>query len=209
MHPDAERLSSADEALRREAGEMLAQSGIGAILQRAGYQAVGSYHMHTMTWRDLDLERYEEPDWRRHWEVGAQLAETGWCLRLQCIDVYRETWPKAQPDFGLYWGIRMANPDRKKPAPPGDPTVWKLDLWTARAEEFAPARRRRDTWVSLMTEEKRSHILAIKEAVCDAPEYRKSLLSVHIYEGVLEQGIRSTDSFQAWWARKYGEPEVQ
>jgi len=28
MHPEAERLFSADEALRREADEMLAQSGI-------------------------------------------------------------------------------------------------------------------------------------------------------------------------------------
>jgi hypothetical protein len=83
--------------------------------------------------------------------------------------------------------------------------VWKLDLWTARPEEFAPALPKRETWASLMTEDARSHILAIKEAVCDEPEYRKSLLSVHIYEAVLEHGIRELEEFRDWWKWKYAE----
>ena len=200
MHPEAQRLFSADEALRTEADEMLAESGIGAILQHAGYQAVGSYEMHTMTWRDLDFERYEEPDWQRHWEIGTQLAQTGWCVRLQCVDVYREEWQ----DYGLYWGLRLADPGRTEKAKPGDPTVWKLDLWTARPEEFAPAVPKRETWASLMTDEKRSYVLAIKEAVCHAPEYRKSMLSVHIYEAVLEHNIRDLESFRTWWQASVG-----
>jgi len=197
-------LFSADEALRTEADEMLAQSGIGVILEHGGYHAVGSYQMHTMTWRDLDFERCEEPDWQRHWEVGAQLAETGWCVRLQCIDVYREAWLAAEPDFGFYWGLRVADPHRAGPAPPGDPAVWKLDLWTARPEEFAPAVRRRETWASLMTDETRSYVLAIKEAVCMDPEYGKSLLSVHVYEAVLERGAREVEEFREWWRATYG-----
>lgn len=204
MHPEAKRLFSLDEALRREADEMLAQSGIGAILQQAGYHAVGSYQMCTMTWPDLDFERYEEPDWQRHWEVGTQLAKSGWCVRLQCINVYREAWAEAAPDFGLYWGLRVADPRRVESAKPGDPTVWKLDLWTARRQEFAPALLRRETWASLMTDEMRSYILAIKEAVCATPEYRKSLLSVHIYEAVLEQGVRDLEKFRKWWEIRYG-----
>jgi hypothetical protein len=204
MHPETERLFSAEGLLRREADEMLARSGIGEILQRTGYQAVGSYQMRTMTWRDLDFERYGEPEWRRHWEVGTQLAKTGWCVRLQCIDVYREAWPEAQPDFGFYWGLRVADPRRGGSASPGDPTVWNLDLWTAKPEEFASAGRRRETWASLMTDERRSHILAIKEAVCTAPEYRKSLLSVHVYEAVLEHDVQDLESFRAWWQATTG-----
>jgi len=204
MHPDATRLFAQEEALHAEAEGMLAASGIGAILAEASYQAVGSYPMHTMTWRDLDFEREQDPDWRRHWEVGTRLAETGWCVRLQCIDVYREAWPEAQPDFGLYWGLRAADPIRTEPARPGDPTVWKLDVWTARAEEFAPAARRREVWAAALSEEARSHVLAIKEAVCVEPEYRKTLLSVHIYEAVLERGIRDLAEFRAWWQNGYG-----
>jgi len=199
MHSQAQRLFALDAALRSEADEMLAESGIGAILEQAAYGAVGSYAMRTMTWRDLDFERYEGPDWQRHWEVGTRLAQTGWCVRLQCIDVYREAWPEASPDFGLYWGARAADPRRTGSASPGDPTVWKLDLWTARSEEFAPSVSKRTTWSSLMTDEARSHILAIKEVLCTQPEYRKSLLSVHIYEAVLEHGVRGLGEFREWW----------
>jgi len=195
MHPDAPRLFALDEALRSEADRVLAESGIGTIIAEAGYHPVGSYVMRTMTWRDLDFERAEEPDWRRHWQVGTRLAETGWCVRLQCVDVYREAWN----DFGLYWGLRVADPARSKHAPPGDSAVWKLDLWTARPEEFAPASPKREVWMRLLTDDARSYILAIKEAVCRDPEYRKTMLSVHIYEAVLERGIRDVEAFRAWW----------
>ena len=206
MHPEAERLFAADEALRKEADEMLMRSGLGGILERAGDQAVGSYPMHTMTWRDLDFHRYEEPDWRRHWEVGTQLAETGWCWRLNCVDAYREARIEAKPDCGLYWGLRVLDPGRMASAGRGSPTVWKLDLWTARADEFAAAEPKRQTWASLMSDELRSYVLAIKEAVCTAPEYRKSLLSVHIYEAVLEQGVRGVEEFRQWWRERTGVP---
>jgi hypothetical protein len=206
LHPDADRLFALDAALRAEADQMLAQSGIGLILRDAGYVAVGSYVMRTMVWRDLDFERYEEPDWRRHWEVGTRLAETGWCVRLQCIDVYREAWQ----DFGYYWGVRVADPAREGHAPPGDPSVWKLDLLTWRPEEFHshPATLRRQSWDSLLTDELRSHILAIKETACKRPEYRQSLLSVHIYEAVLECGVRGVDGFLHWWKLRYGKSDV-
>ena len=116
MHPDAQRLFALDAALHSEADEVLAKSGIGAILADACYQAVGSYAMRTMTWRDLDFEHYQEPDWQRHWDVGTRLARTGWCVQLQCVDVYREAWQSAQPDFGFYWGVRVADPSRSASA---------------------------------------------------------------------------------------------
>jgi hypothetical protein len=196
MHPDAERLLGLDAALRAEADETLARSGIGTILEEAGYEAVGSYVMGTMTWRDLDFERYKEPDWKAHWEVGAGLAATGWPWRQVCTDHYRHPW---RPEKGLYWGLRVA--------PPGGGETWKLDLWTARPEEFAPAAPKRELWASLMTDENRSHILAIKEALCMAPEYRKSLLSVHVYEAVLEEGVKGVDGFREWWSAKHGKGE--
>jgi hypothetical protein len=198
-HPDAERLFALDAALRAEADAVLADSGIGSVLEDAGYMAVGSYAMRTMVWRDLDFERHAEPDWDFHWQIGTRLAETGWCVRLQCVDVYREQWM----DFGYYWGVRVAPPGRSKPTPPGDPTVWKLDIWMARPAEFATTAPLRAKWASLMTEESRSDILAIKEAAHQWPEYRKSLLSVHIYEAVLEHGVRGVDEFREWWLARY------
>ena len=138
MHPDASRLFAAEASLRAKADAMLAASGLGAILADAGYVAVGSYAMRTMTRRDLDFEHAEEPDLARHWEVGTQLAGTGWCVRLRCTDVYKEAWQ----GYGLYWEVRVVDPAREGPAKPDDPSVWNLDLWTARAQEFAPTRAR-------------------------------------------------------------------
>ena len=56
-----------------------------------------------------------------------------------------------------------------------------------------------------MTEDRRLEILAVKEAVCLLPEYRKSLLSVHIYEAVLEKQIRGIDAFLEWWQSTNGQ----
>ncbi|UCC67729.1 MAG: hypothetical protein JSV79_11510 [Armatimonadota bacterium] len=201
MHPDAERLFALDAALRAEADEVLAESGIGAILEQAGYEAVGSYVMRTMTWRDLDFERCEEPDWERHWGVGTRLGSTGWCFRLSCVDADRYT----EDEHGLYWGLRVTDPALGERTPPGDPRVWKLDLWTGSAEVLAPVAPKREAWAEAMTEEARSHVLAIKEAVCGEAEYRHGLLSVHIYEAVLEEGVRGVEEFREWWRRGYVE----
>jgi hypothetical protein len=207
MHPDAERLFALDAALRAEADEVLARSRIGAILEEARYEVVGSYVMRTMTWRDLDFERYEEPDWERHWEVGARLARTGWFWRLNCVNSYREG-GNDRPQ-GLYWGLRLSDPSEADPASNPSAIVWKLDLWTGRIEEFASAMPKRQLWASLMTDEKRSHILAIKEAVWQEPEYRRSMLSVHVYEAVLEEDVRGVEEFREWWRRRHGEGDAR
>jgi hypothetical protein len=201
VHPEVERLFTIDESLRNEAGEMLAQSGIGAMLQEAGYRAVGSYPMRTMTWRDLDFERSEDPlDWDRYWSLGSRLARSGWCWKLSATTEWR-------PGLGvpaLYWGLRVTDVSSGEAPDPGDPTIWKIDLWSLPPGQFEQVARRREEWMRLLDDEKRSYVLAIKEAVCTEPEYRKSLLSVHVYEAVLEHGVRDLESFRAWWQTRVG-----
>ena len=50
-------LLAQDAALRSEADAILVQTGLGSMIAKAGYHAVGSYVMRTMVWRDLDFER--------------------------------------------------------------------------------------------------------------------------------------------------------
>jgi hypothetical protein len=59
--------------------------------------------------------------------------------------------------------------------------------------------------MAALNDESRPHILAVKEAVCTHPSYRSKLLSVHIYEAVLEYGIRGIDEFWDWWKARYNE----
>jgi hypothetical protein len=216
MHPEAQRLFALDEALRAEADRMLADSGIGAILADAGYVAVGSYAMRTMTWRDLDFELSEDPPQPGiKWDFGSRLAGTGWCVRLQFEDFYRQRLPQVlqfRPapgstasldtvlhECGLYWGARVLDPRRVEPVAAGSPEIWKLDMWSAPSAVFAVGAERREQWRRLLTEDARSYVLAIKEAVCHDPEYRKTMLSVHIYDAVLHHGIRDVTAFRAWW----------
>jgi hypothetical protein len=187
---EAERLVALDTKLRAEADQMLAESGLGTIIAEAGYEAMGSYAMRTMTWRDLDFERIRgTPNWGDHWDLGRKLAETRWPWRQVCVDCYRD--PRDPRGNSFYWGLRVSFP-RNGP-------TWKLDLHTARASDFAPGRELRSNWLANLTDEARLHILAIKDAVWDRPEYRHTLFSVHIYEAVLDHGVRGLDAFMDWW----------
>jgi hypothetical protein len=182
--------------LRAEADTMLAETGLGTMIHEAGYQSVGSYVMHTMMWRDLDFERTEDkPDWQRHWEFGMKLAQTGLIWKFSCVNEYHHH-RNTVPDAGLYWGLQFDYPK-------GGP-IWKIDLWTAKPEEFQSGSPRRVEWMSQLTDEMRFHILEIKNAVWSSTEYGKSLLSVHIYEAVLDWNIYGIEEFQDWWKTCYG-----
>jgi hypothetical protein len=92
---------------------------------------------------------------------------------------------------GFYWGIWVTDPAGGE--------TWKIDLWTARPEEFERAAPKRPLWDNKLNEDTRYNILVIKEAVCMLPEYRQSLLSTHIYEAVLEHGVHDIEGFWEWW----------
>lgn len=171
---------------------MLAASGLGEIIRAEGFMPQGSYAMRTMTWRDLDFERrQEQSDWDSHWDLGKRLASTGWPWRASCINAYREPGSREQ---GLYWGLRVRDPSKGVETP-----IWKIDLWTAREDEFARQCPDRERWQALLTDDARYRVLKIKEAVCSLPEYRKTMLSVHVYQAVLDCGVRSLDEFMQWW----------
>jgi hypothetical protein len=194
MESKYKELQDLDIALRSEADVMLRETGLGRVISNAGYQAVGSYVMHTMTWRDLDFERsVDDPTWAEHWEFGKKLAETGLIWKFSCVDAYRDR--RNPGDKGFYWGIQFDYPA-------GGP-IWKVDLWSAREEEWGGLEKRA-LWISRLTDETRSYILEIKNAICELPEYRKTLLSVHIYVAVLEDKVRGLDDFWGWWRARYG-----
>lgn len=193
LDENRKRLFALDAGLRAEADKILKEAGLGKIIKEEGFKPVGSYAMKTMTWRDLDFERYDEsPDWQEHWEFGFRLSKHTWLWSLDCIDAWRD--PRSIKDAGYYWGLCATRPGAKE--------YWKLDLWTASREDFARSAPNRPLWESRLNDDTRYHILEIKEAVCNLPIYRRNLLSVHIYEAVLEQGIKGIDEFWGWWKRR-------
>ncbi|HUT74561.1 MAG TPA: hypothetical protein VM221_06980 [Armatimonadota bacterium] len=77
-------------------------------------------------------------------------------------------------------------------------------MWSAHSSVFAIGTARSDEWRRLLVDDARSYVLAIKESVCHDSEYRKTMLSVHIYDAVLHHGIRDVVSFRRWWEDKVG-----
>jgi hypothetical protein len=192
-----EELFQLDRNIHLEADLMLKETGLGKIISEAGYKPVGSYVMQTMTWRDLDFERSQEPpNWKDHWELGNKFSQLGFIWKYSCVDAYNDCRKPPISDNGLYWGLQFDYPK-------GGP-IWKIDLWTARESEWEPILPKRLLWMSKLTNEARHHILEIKDAVWNLPEYRQTLLSVHIYEAVLECNIHTLEEFREWWQIKYG-----
>ena len=199
MATDEKReLLEREAELRTEADQMLEDSGLRKIILAEGFYPVGSYVMQTMTWRDLDFEREREQlDWNAHWDLGNRLAATGWTWRLVCMDARREPGIGTGPAEGLYWGIRVSNPKKSSQA-----IIWKLDLWTAPPGEFAKHCPNCQRWSVALTDYVRFRILQVKRAIYSLPEYRRTMLSVHVYEAVIDAQVRSVDEFMQWWQQR-------
>lgn len=199
LEKERTRLFQQDEKLRKEAELVLENTGIGKILKEYGFHPVGSFVMKTMTWRDLNFERYDdEPDCDEQWELGQKLRQLEGVWSLHCNNFYED--PRSPDDSGLYWGLRLSDPQGGE--------IWRIDLWTARKEEFKRTSPNRDLWESRLNDDTRFIILSIKEALHDLPEYRRTLISAHIYEAVLGDNIRTLDEFMGWWNQRYGTIEV-
>ena len=193
------RLFLQDESLRKEADEILERSGVGKILRDYNYHPAGSYVMKTMTWRDLDFERYDDdPDCDDHWELGQELRQLDWIWSLHCNNAYED--PRAPGNTGLYWGLRVSDPDGGH--------IWRVHLWTARKEEFERASPNHDLWISRLNNDTRFAILSLKEALLENPEQLNRVLTWGIYQAVLEEGIYQVNDFKEWWNKKYGKVAV-
>jgi hypothetical protein len=192
------RLFNQDTILHQEADLILEKSGIGTILLKHDYHPVGSFVMKTMTWRDIDFERYDdEPDCDEHWELGKEIAQLDWVSTLHCNNAYRN--PESSNESGYYWGIKVTEPESG--------TIWRIDLWTARREEFERASPNRSVWYQHLNDDTRFYILSIKDRLRDLPEMRRTYLSSHVYEAVLVNGVKNFSDFKAWWEKTFGKFE--
>lgn len=91
------------------------------------------------------------------------------------------------PDQGLYWQIRHRD---------GLGDVWKIDTWLV-GEDHPDAHhseRFADAMEKALTDETRTAILGIKEALLGRTEVR----GVDVYKAVLRDGVRSPEEFIRW-----------
>jgi hypothetical protein len=190
-------LLAQEAAIRAEADILLWERGLYPLLQAYGpIEITGSYALHTMAWRDLDLY-LAAPDLsvETFFELGGRVA--------RCLGPYRMSYRDERigqtpglPRNGRYWGIYLD--DERAGA-------WKIDLWCISPQE----RERLQAYVSdlatRLTPEARLRILDIKSQCWMRPGYRSQFTSRDIYRAVLDHGVTDLAGFAAYLRETRGD----
>ena len=174
-----------DEELRKEADQLLG-SGLRAILSDYGdVHIIGSYDLHLMVWRDLDIH-IVHPDLNRKgfFELGGRIADLLNPPRMHFRD---ETIAESEGlPRGLYWGVYLG--DERDGA-------WKIDIWVTDAEAFEATRAHGERIRERLSDATRPAILRIKSEVWRHPKYRREFASGDVYSAVFDHGVVDVDGF--------------
>lgn len=184
-------LAKAD-ALRQEADFILHTQGLWAMIEAVGpAQIVGSYAYQVMTRPDIDinLQIAHDQDVAAMMALGARVVTSLTVVRLVYVNVQIN--PATAFEFGLYLGIRL-------PCPGG---LWQVDVWGFGPEQYARHNAQSDAlWAGLRGIE-REAVLALKDALMQRGDYRKTVSSLALYEALIS-GVRTPAEFDAWWAAR-------
>ena len=191
----ATELLQRQEALQAEAHTVLAGLDLMALLACAGQPVlVGSTALGLMTWRDIDVEVYCNRWSADHaFETMRPLASHARVKKLRYSNESGPLRSAGLPD-GYYWGVRYYTEA-------GD--EWKIDVWFL--PDDAPRPGITHAIPERLTPERRLAILWIKDVWHRLPVYRHGVLSVDIYDAVLEHGVRTPAEFDAYLAAR-GKP---
>ncbi len=188
---DDSALLAAQVALQAEAADVLADLDLMAKLGVVGRPVrTGSSVLGLMVRRDIDVTVLcPLLDVAGVFAVGGSLASHPNVQRLRFRnDTGRWNTDPAYSD-GLYWAIDY----RTETAPP-----WNLDLWFLLDGTTQFDLEHIVSLPPRLTSESRVAILRIKDVWKDRPGYGSEVRSFDIYEAVLDHGVRTPASFEAY-----------
>lgn len=181
--------------LQARAGEVITDLDLMRVLGAIGeVMLVGSVRTGLMTWPDIDVNvlcRVPDPD--AIWAGMRPLASHPRVRKLRWSNESDGFSTHADPgDHGYYVGIHYYADGSRS----GE--MWKIDCWFLRDDPPRPEVALIDRLQRDLTDETRLAILRIKDAWWNRPAYRDTVLSVDIYEAVLDHGVRTPEEFDAW-----------
>jgi hypothetical protein len=176
--------------LQREA-QVLLDGGLSDALNEYGpFEAVGSYALGLMVWRDLDIE-VVAPNFDRaaFFHLGGRIASLLKPVRMS----YRDETVAHSPNLpaGLYWGVHLGWTHGE---------AWKIDIWSVDANHQRSSRALLDRILREITTSGRDAILDIKAQLWRHPEYRRAFSAKDIYDAVLVQGVTDVAGFRDYMA---------
>jgi hypothetical protein len=195
----AAELLQRQAALQAEAHEVMDDLALLETLAAVGRPiALGSLALGLMAWRDIDLNILCDP-------LDADRVFAGLRPFASHANIERLTFRSERGRFnrsglpereGFYSGLRYSAPEQ-----PG----WKLDLWFVLDGAPRPDLAHLTTIPPRLTPERRLAILWLKDLWHRRPAYRDTVVSVDIYDAVLEHGVRTPTEFAAY-LRARGKP---
>ena len=175
--------------LKNEADKLLSNWKLIDFLNKYGETyVVGSVELDLMVWRDIDIEIIAEntPAKDGAIEIAKYLFNLEGMRKVSSID-YRDSDNTNKPK-GLYVGAEYIDESKNS---------WKIDVWYL-TKDSANSKSKTDEILSKLNEENRKKIVDIKSQIYNNPNYRKNVISVDIYEAVLEKGINNLEEFKKY-----------
>ena len=189
MNPDLDKLN---DMIRQDADQLLYKNGLHDLLLQYGQPHYsGSYALHLMTWRDLDIYLEANLSIENFFELGTKLATLLQPVKMSYRNERIAKTTGLPP--GLYWGIYLG--DERKGA-------WKFDIWVVDPAQCKKLLKYCDDLSKRISKENRSIIIEIKSQCWQDPGYRKTFTSSDIYKAVLDDKISTIEEFRSWRKEK-------
>ena len=180
-------LLNLNSLIKKEADDILFEKGLFSILSSFGEPHIsGSYALDLMTWRDLDIylqvDNISDTDF---FTLGGKICTAFTPVKMSFRnEIIGKT--KNLP-AGLYWGIYLGN-ERAG--------AWKVDIWAVNTLECQRLIKFCTDIKQKLTPATALQILDIKSQCWKDPEYRRSYISMDIYNAVLEKSITNIEDFK-------------
>jgi hypothetical protein len=187
------------QQLRSEAAELLANTGLFALLELRFGKAVvtGSAGYDLMVWRDIDIHMPVEAERWAEWATfGGEIARQ---LEAAGLELHKATFLNdyVDPDplgAGLYWGIEFRD---------FSDNPWKCDLWGWEPFDFQVRLTRDDNLRADLMSADRDLILRLKTEALGRPDYYGVVVgSFDIYQFAIAQAGDSLEELEYWKAQQ-------
>lgn len=176
--------------LQAESERILNEIGLIQLLKDiSDPMIVGSTKNGLMVKKDIDIYAHvKEYDLKKVTQLLPKLAVLPTVQKVQ-FDNYREIRRDYRTDrahfpHGYYVGLRTIQPSGE----------WKIDMWFGKEGEIGDI----DPRLESLTHEQRSIILNLKKLWVAGSGYKDGVMSMDIYQGVLDGGVKNEADFKEY-----------
>ena len=185
LYMDNLNYKSKQNSLHKKALEIINELRLVEVLNEFGdVHIVGSVALELMSWPDIDIVVFGQPDYANFLKVVNSLFHENNIYSLNLQDFRKSIYPE-RPQ-GIYCGVKYL----EKPE-----TFWKIDIWFLPKSEDKALKTVQ--WVKKRIDDKnRELILKIKNEMRIKLKHGTKISGIDVYKAVLENGVKSLNEFR-------------